>query len=396
MDRKSPKRSATFLCRPRSSVKSKRRLKLFRKLAVSRDPSENFYFMATVTRQDQVRAEVAAWNPAQIWQPPTRAQRWYDGAFRRLCFVFAGFTILLIVWLVAEIAFRAMPAFRQYGLAFLYGTTWDPNKAQYAILPEIWGTLYTSLLALIIGSAFGVAAAIFLSEGYLGEAVFKGLKFFNLHLHPFWGKLPDRLELLLKNLIELLAAVPSVVYGLWGLFVIIPMIRPACNWLHEQFGWFPLFSTTLSGPGILPAVFVLSIMILPTITAISRNALVSVPPKLRMAAYGLGATRWETVLAVILPSASRGIVGGIVLGFGRALGETMALAMLVGNANRLTVSLFSPANTLSALLANTFPEAGARQVSVLMYAALVLLAITLAVNIIGALIIERDSLSHAD
>jgi len=212
---------------------------------------------------------------------------------------------------------------------------------------------------------------------------------FDVQFHPFWGKLPERLELLLKNLIELLAAVPSVVYGLWGLFVVIPLIRPACNWLHHQFGWFPLFSTDLSGPGILPAAFVLAIMILPTITAISRDALVSVPAKLRMAAYGLGATRWETILGVLLPTASRGIFGAIVLAFGRALGETMALAMLVGNANRLTVSLFSPANTLAALLANSFPEAGAKEIPVLMYAALVLLAITLVVNIFGALVLER-------
>ncbi|HXI31512.1 MAG TPA: ABC transporter permease subunit, partial [Vicinamibacterales bacterium] len=139
-----------------------------------------------------------------------------------------------------------------------------------------------------------------------------------------------------------------------------------------------------------------AIMILPTITAISRDALVSVPPKLRMAAYGLGATRWEAVLAVILPTASRGILGGIVLAFGRALGETMALAMLVGNSNQITVSIFSPANTLAALLANNFPEAGARQVSVLMYAALMLLAITLVVNIVGAVIIQRASRLRAD
>ncbi|HEY7168555.1 MAG TPA: phosphate ABC transporter permease subunit PstC [Candidatus Binatia bacterium] len=340
-------------------------------------------------RRAELRAEVAGWNPAQIWQPPTRAQRWYDVSFRRLCLIFAAFTILLIGWLVLEIAFRAVPAMREYGIQFIYGTTWDPNKGRYGILPEIWGTLYTSFLALVIGSAFGVAAAIFLSEGYLGEFIFKCLRALNVHFHPFWGKLPERFELLLKNLIELLAAVPSVVYGLWGLFVIIPLIRPACNWLHDQFGWFPLFSTTLSGPGVLPAVIVLSIMILPTITAISRDALVSVPPKLRMAAYGLGATRWETILGVLLPTASRGIFGGIVLGFGRALGETMALAMLVGNANRLTVSLFSPANTLAALLANSFPEANAKEIPVLMYAALVLLAITLIVNIFGALILER-------
>jgi phosphate transport system permease protein len=303
--------------------------------------------------------------------------------------IFAALTVALIILLVVEIGMKAVPAFREYGLRFLWSTIWDPNKKIYGILPEIWGTLYTSLLALFFGTLFGVAAAVFLSEGYLGEAVFKLLKVFNLHFHPFWGALPHRFEGLLKNLIELLAAVPSVVYGLWGLFVVIPLIRPLCNWLHAQFGGFPLFSTDLSGPGILPAVLVLSIMILPTITAISRNALVAVPPKLRMAAYGLGATRWETILGVLLPTASRGIFGGIVLAFGRALGETMALAMLVGNANRLTVSLFSPANTLAALLANSFPEAGTHEIPVLMYAALVLLAITLVVNIFGALVLER-------
>jgi phosphate transport system permease protein len=171
------------------------------------------------------------------------------------------------------------------------------------------------------------------------------------------------------------------------------MIRPICNWLHLKLGWVPLFSTDLSGPGVLPAVLVLAIMILPTITAISRDALVSVPPKLRMAAYGLGATQWETILAVLLPTASRGIFGGVVLAFGRALGETMALAMLVGNANQISVSLFSPANTLAALLANSFPEAGPKEVGILMYAALVLLGITLIVNIIGSLILERASIA---
>jgi phosphate transport system permease protein len=177
------------------------------------------------------------------------------------------------------------------------------------------------------------------------------------------------------------------------LFVVIPLIRPACNWLHLKLGWMALFSTDLSGPGVLPAVLVLAIMILPTITAISRDALVSVPPKLRMASYGLGATRWETITAVILPTASRGIFGGMVLAFGRALGETMALAMLVGNSNQISVSLFSPANTLAALLANNFPEAGPKEVGILMYAALVLLAITMIVNVMGALILKRASRS---
>jgi len=332
---------------------------------------------------------VAEANP--ISRPPSRLQGTTDTLFRGLCHTFAWLSVLLVVFIVLRIATQASPAVREYGLSFLTTRTWDPNKAQFGILPEIWGTLYTSLLALLFGGAFGVAAAVFMSEGYLSGFLFGILRFFHVEFHPLWGKLPDQVEHVLKNLIELLAAIPSVVYGLWGLFVVIPLIRPACNWLHLKMGWFALFGADLSGPGVLPAVLVLSIMILPTITAISREALVSVPPKLRMAAYGLGATQWETILAVILPTAARGIFGGIILAFGRALGETMALAMLVGNANVLSISIFSPANTLAALLANTFPEAHPKEIGVLMYAALVLLAITLIVNVVGALILERAS-----
>ncbi len=326
-----------------------------------------------------------------ITQPPSGFQKLTDSAFRGLCYAFAWLSILVVIFIVLRIAFAAAPAMKEYGWGFLTTRTWDPNKEQYGILPEIWGTLYTSVLALVIGTAFGVAAAVFLSEGYLGEFVFSVLKVFHVEFHPFWGKLPIRMEDILKNLVELLAAIPSVVYGLWGLFIVIPLVRPACNWVHLKMGWFAPFGTPLSGPGVFPAVLVLSIMILPTITAISRDALVAVPPKLRMAAYGLGATPWETIFAVILPTAARGIVGGILLAFGRALGETMALAMLCGNANTISLSLFSPANTLAALLANTFPEAQHKEVGILMYAALILLGITLVVNMIGAFILQRAS-----
>jgi len=341
-------------------------------------------------------AKLFAIRPGEITQAPTRAQTLLDVAFRRLSFLFACSTILLVTFIVFRIAISALPAMRQDGLSFLTGRVWDPNTGQHGIAAEIWGTLYTSILALAIGTTFGLAAAVFLSEGYMGQVIFAILRSFNLHLHPFWSNVPDKVEDLLKQLIELLAAIPSVVYGLWGLFVVIPLIRPACNWLHLKLGWMALFSTNLSGPGVLPAVLVLAIMLLPTITAISRDALVSVPPKLRMAAYGLGATRWEAIVGVILPTASRGIFGGMVLAFGRALGETMALAMLVGNANQISVSLFSPANTLAALLANNFPEAGPKEVGILMYAALVLLAITLVVNIFGALILQRASRSAVE
>ena len=312
-------------------------------------------------------------------------------SFLWVCRASAWLSLGLVAFIVLKIAWTAVPAMRQYGPGFLSGQQWDPNQGTYGILPEIWGTLYSSLLALVIGGTFGVAVAIFLAEGFLGQTVFALLKALGAEYRPFWNQLPDRIEDLLRNLIELLAAIPSVVYGLWGLFVVIPLLRPMASWLHGNLGWVPVFGTTLSGPGMLPAALVLAIMILPTVTALSRDALVAVPPKLRMAAYGMGATRWETVLAVLLPTASRGVFGALVIAFGRALGETMALAMLVGNSNRISVSLFSPANTLAALLANNFPEAGRKEVGVLMYAALVLLAITLAVNVVGALVLQRAS-----
>jgi len=323
--------------------------------------------------------------------PPTKGQLFANKSFRMATYVFAWANVLLVLYIALSIGWEALPAFREHGFGFVTGTTWDANTGEYGILPEIWGTLYSSLLALIIGSVLGVSVAIFLTEGFLGTAVFRVLKSFGLEYHGLWGQLPDRLEMLLKNLVELLAAIPSVVYGLWGIFVVIPMIRPLCIWLNENFGSLPFFNTAFSGPGMLPAAFVLAIMILPTIAAVSRDALNSVPRRLREAAYGMAATRWEAIFYVILPTSATGLFGAIVLAFGRALGETMALAMLVGNANVISLSLFSPANTLAALLANNFPEAGPKEVGVLMYAALVLLAITLLVNILGAAILQRAS-----
>ncbi|HEX3998933.1 MAG TPA: phosphate ABC transporter permease subunit PstC [Pirellulales bacterium] len=326
-----------------------------------------------------------------ISRPPTKREIYSDRGFRLLTGLFAWATVALLVFIVLEIGAKAVPSMKTEGLGFITGKVWDANAQQYGILPQIWGTLYSSAIALVIGSILGVAVAVFLSERFLSTAVFKLLKVFGKQFHPFWGKLPDQLDALLKNLIELLAAIPSVVYGLWGIFVIIPLIRPPCNWLHDHLGWIPLFGTSLSGPGMLPASLVLAIMILPTISAISRDALVAVPPKLREAAYGLGATRWEAILGVIVPTAQIGIIGSILLAFGRALGETMALAMLVGNANVISVSLFSPGNTLAALLANNFPEANKANVGVLMYAALVLMAITLVVNIFGSLVLQHSA-----
>jgi phosphate transport system permease protein len=271
------------------------------------------------------------------------------------------------VMIVVLIGGQALPAIEKYGFGFLTGSTWDAGKQEYGILPEIFGTMYSSVVGVAIGALFGIAVAIFLTQEFV----------------PHW------LEDIFKNIINLLAAIPSVVYGLWGIFVVIPAIRPTCNWLHDQLGWIPLFKTPLLSVGLLPAALVLAIMVLPTVTAISRDALAAVNPRIREAAFGLGATRWEAIFGVILPTSSRGIYGSIILGFGRAIGETMALAMLVGSTNVISPSLFSPANTLAALLANKFPEASSRiDLGVLMYAAIVLLALTLLVNVIGELIIR--------
>jgi len=326
----------------------------------------------------------------QLSDSLSRGERIVDRVFRGLSYGFAWLTILLVVYIIFQIAVEAMPAIRDFGTGFITGKVWDRNQETYGILPQIWGTLYTSVLAVLGATIFGVAVAVFLNEGFLATFVFGVLKLFHIQFHPLFRRIPDAIEGILKNLIQLLAAIPSVVYGLWGIYVVIPMIRDGCNWLHDGLSWIPFFSTPLSGPGVFPASLVLAIMILPTIAAIAQEALASVNPRLREASYGLGATRWETITGVILPTAAPGIFAGVILGFGRALGETMALAMLAGNSNNLTWSLFAPVNTLAALLANNFPEASTKtDRSVLMYAALVLLAITLIVNMMGTYVLQR-------
>jgi phosphate transport system permease protein len=183
-----------------------------------------------------------------------------------------------------------------------------------------------------------------------------------------------------KFAVELLAAIPSVIYGLWGLTVIIPITNVLGSWLHANFGWCPLFATASPGPCLFPAAFVLAIMVLPTIAALSRAALKATPAATKEGALALGATRWEVIAQISLPMASTGIVGATVLALGRAMGETMALAMLVGNKSQISASLFDPANTIASLLANSFGEANDLQLSALMYLSFILMVLTLAIN----------------
>ena len=206
-------------------------------------------------------------------------------------------------------------------MEFLVTSDWNPVDDQYGAGAAIYGTLITSLLALLIAVPLGVGTAIFITENII----------------------PKRIRDVIGLMVELLAAIPSVVLGLWAIFVMEPFIRPGLELLYQLFNWFPLFSTPPMGPGTIPAVLILVVMILPIITAISRDCLNQVPPQLRQAAYGVGTTRWGAIINVILPAAISGIIGGVMLALGRAMGETMAVTMIIGNSNNFSVSLLAPA-----------------------------------------------------
>jgi phosphate transport system permease protein len=261
----------------------------------------------------------------------------------------------------------AAPAVAQFGPAFLFDSSWVPNRSQFGVLPFIIGTVASSGIAILLALPLGLAVAVFLSENFLAPPLRQAIRF----------------------VVEMLAAIPSVVYGLWGIFVVIPIVKAIGDWTTAHFGAVPILSGPAYGNSLLTASVVLAIMILPTVTAISRNALSAVPHALREGAYALGATRWEAILGVIFPAAAPGIVAATILALGRAMGETMAVAMLIGNSPRLSWSIFSPSGTLAGLLANQFGEASGLQVNALMYAALILVLITLAVNMAGEAILRH-------
>lgn len=297
------------------------------------------------------------------------SEKTFDNFFVSLTVAFAAGTGVLLLAIAGVILVQSFPAMQEFGLKFLWGSAWNPveGREEYGALPMIYGTLVSSIIALLIAVPLGVGTAIFLSENFI----------------------PLKVRIVLVFMVELLAAIPSVVYGLWGIFVLIPFLKTVGSWLHSTLGWMPLFSTEPVGPGMLPAGVILAIMILPIITAISRDSLASLPPDLRQASLGIGATRWGTIFRVLIPAAISGIVGGIMLALGRAMGETMAATMIIGNSNQLSLSLLAPANTIASLLANQFAEAKGLQVSALMYAAFVLVLLTLVVNILAELIVSQ-------
>ena len=295
-----------------------------------------------------------------------------DGGFRILAILLASVVAMVLLAILIVVFWGSLDSMGRYGWSFLVTSNWNPVKDEYGAFTAIYGTLLTSLLALLIAVPLGVGTAIFITENII----------------------PLRIRTLIGLMVELLAAIPSVVLGLWAIFVMEPFIRPFLEVLHKTLGWLPFFSTNPMGPGIAPAVLILVVMILPIITAISRDSLNQVPMKLRQAAYGVGTTRWGAILNVMLPAAISGIVGGVMLALGRAMGETMAVTMIIGNSNTFSWSLLAPGNTISAMLANQFGEADGSQVSSLMYAAFILMILTLAVNLLAQWLVKRLSLKY--
>ncbi|MEM7554041.1 MAG: phosphate ABC transporter permease subunit PstC [Cyanobacteria bacterium P01_A01_bin.84] len=314
---------------------------------------------------------MSTYSPSRESPLPPRSQfsKLLDSGFVGLTRVFALGIAFVLLTIAFQVGIQAIPAMKEFGLGFLSETSWNPVEGRklFGVLPQVYGTLVSSFIGLLIAVPIGVGTAVLLSENLL----------------------PLSVRTVLVFLVELLAAIPSVVYGIWGIFVLVPIVTDVGGWLHSNLGWMPLFSTPPRGPGMFTAGVILAIMTLPIITAISRDALISVPRNLREAAVGLGATRWETILKIIIPAAFSGIVSAVMLALGRAMGETMAVTMLIGNANKISPSVFAPSNTIASLLANQFAEADGLQISALMYAALVLFFLTLLVNILAELVVIR-------
>jgi phosphate transport system permease protein len=298
-------------------------------------------------------------------------RRWRlgDPAFRALAAGFA-LSVVGIALLIAVVLFRRSAAARQaFGWAFLWTSTWDPVFLRFGALPFVYGTVVTSALALALAVPFGLGAAVCLAE-LLPRSVADPLAF----------------------LIELLVAVPSVVYGLVGIFVLVPVMRTLTAPVAAALGWIPLFAGPTYGVGLATAGVVLAVMIVPFIVAVSREVLLAVPQAQRDAALALGATRWETLRHVVLPYARSGIAGSVVLALARALGETMAVTMVIGNRPEISASLFAPAHTMAAVLANEFTEAtGDLYLAALIEIGLVLFGITLVVNALARLLIPPEA-----
>jgi phosphate transport system permease protein len=296
----------------------------------------------------------------------TRENIWADQAFRGVV-VLCAVTVLAIVGLILfELVSQSRLSMSKFGFSFLVKQIWDPVAEDFGALPFVYGTIVSSILGLLIAVPLSVGTALFLTE-----------------LCPRW------LRSILSLLVELLAAIPSVIYGLWGIFVLAPFLRVHLQpFLAKYFGWTGLFSGPKYGWGMLAAGIIIAIMILPIIASITREVVTAVPRVQREAALALGATKWEMLRMAVLRNARPGIFGAVILGLGRAIGETMAVTMVIGNRPEIAKSLFAPGYTLASVIANEFTEAvGNVYLSALMEMALVLFVITLIVNALAGLLV---------
>jgi len=298
---------------------------------------------------------------------PESTSRGPDLAFKWVAGAAALVVVALIVLVGWQLYAGSRLAIHKFGFSFLWTREWNPVEDQYGALPFIFGTLVSSLIALLIAVPLGVATALFLTE-----------------------LAPLRLRQPVVMVIEMLAAVPSVIFGLWGIFVLIPWLRDHLFvWLKHSLGFLPLFRGPIYGVSMLAAGIIIAIMILPIITSISREILRSVPNLQREAAYALGATRWEVLRIAVLSYARRGLFGAAILGLGRALGETMAVTMVIGNRPQISASLFAPGYTLASVIANEFAEATSDlYLNSLFELGLVLLAVTILVNIAAQVMLK--------
>lgn len=289
-----------------------------------------------------------------------------DRVFYVLVLAFGLLIAALLAKMILTVATGSAETLGRFGWGFVTSREWDPVSGEFGALPFIYGTMVTSVLAVLLAGPVGVGVGIFLSE-----------------LAPVWLRSP------VSFLIELLAAIPSIVYGLWGIFVMAPWLRAAVQpWLSKYLGFVPLFQGAAMGIGFLAGGLILAIMVLPTITAVSREVLRAVSDHQREAALALGATRWEAIRLAVLPPARSGILGGVMLAFGRAVGETMAVTMLIGNRPEIKMSLFAAGYSMSSVLANEFLEAvTSLHLSALTEIALLLFGVTFIMNVLARLLI---------
>jgi phosphate transport system permease protein len=303
----------------------------------------------------------------------TLARNSFRDGFARNLTRFAAVLVLLILGGVMVSLFAgSLPALKAFGFSFLVTESWNPVTEKFGAIAPIYGTLVTSAIAMLIGIPVGIGIAIFITE-----------------LCPRWLKRP------ISTAIELLAGIPSIIYGIWGLFVLAPLLQKYVQpMLISTFDGVPVLSDLFSGPpygiGVLTAGLILSVMVLPFITSITRDVFETVPPMLKESAYGLGCTTWEVVRRIVLPYTRTGVIGGIMLGLGRALGETMAVTFVIGNAHKISQSLLAPGTTISASIANEFTEAdGALYTSSLIELGLILFVITFLILAAARLLLMR-------